>query len=104
MTVGPAPIIVASCNRARRKITAHFMARHAISPGDAIRYSPQHPIERRQFERMLAWGVIKPVRHEYWLDTVAYNQDRMRRQSRVGLIAGTLAVVAALALMLLYRG
>jgi hypothetical protein len=102
-SAGPPPLVIpASGNGAVRAITGWFMSQHAVSPGDAIPYKPADPLAEREFAAMLARGVIKRVGGGYWLDTAAYVADHRGRQARLGAIFGGLAVVAAVALMLLY--
>lgn len=97
--------ITAPGNKAARAVTGRFMAEQAVWAEDAIAYVPPGPAERAQFERMLARGVIKQAgQGRYWLDTAAYTADRGNRNVLAGTIAGALAAIAAIVLMLSYRG
>ena len=106
MSASPAPVIVAAAvNRARRQITAHFMALHAIAPGDAVAFVPARPIIRRQFEKMLARGVVKEAGNGlYWLDIQAYNADTEQRRARLVPVVIVVALILAAAITLAYRG
>jgi 4-amino-4-deoxy-L-arabinose transferase-like glycosyltransferase len=97
--------IVAAIYKAEREITGHFMQMHAVAPGDAVAFVPGNRSVRNQLDRMLARGAIKQAGQGlYWLDIPAYNADRQRRRSRLVPIAILVAVIAALALTLGYRG
>lgn len=103
----PAPgIIAAVLMRARRKIAAYFFVEHAISADEAVPYVPQQRIERNEFERMQARGVIRSAGDgKYWLDTAAYQADADRRRRILVPVVIVLVVAAALATMFAgYRG
>jgi len=107
MTAGsPAPVIIAAAvNRARRQITAHFMALHAVAPGDAVGFVPARPIVRRQFDKMLAHGVVKEAgKGLYWLDIDAYNADTESRRARLVPIVIIVTVLFAGLMLFLYQG
>jgi len=102
----PAPVIVAAVvNRARREITAHFLAFHAISPGEAVAFAPASPIARRQFEKMRTAGVVREAGKDlYWLDVPAYHADIATRRAKLVPVVIIVSLLAAAVLLLLYRG
>lgn len=104
MATTPA-IIVAAGRRAQRRITAHFLAQHAIGPGDAVAFVPDRPSVQREFARMRARGVIHEVgKGTYWIDVAAYNRDiEWRRRSLVPIVIAVV-VLLALVLTVFYRG
>jgi hypothetical protein len=67
---------------------------------------PQRRIERREFERMQARGVIRDAGSgKFWLDTAAYQAESDRRRRIMVPVVIVLAVVAALVISLVgYRG
>ncbi len=102
----PAPAIGAMIVRARRRIADYFFVEHAVSADEAVPYVPQRRIERREFERMQARGVIRAAGDGmYWLDLVAYRAEADRRRRILVPVVIVVVVVAAVALMLIgYRG
>lgn len=106
MASSPAPVIIAAAiNRARRAITAHFMQMNAVAPGDAVAFVPDRLIVRRQFEKMLAKGVVKQAGPDrYWLDVPAYNADTQARRNRLVPIVIVVVLILAAVITLGYRG
>lgn len=106
MASSPAPMIVAALvSKARREITAHFMQLHAVTPGDAVAFVPDKLIVRRQFDKLVARGVIKQAGKDlYWLDTAAYNNDIEARRRKLVPVVIVVFVVLAAVLTLAYQG
>lgn len=107
VTASPVPLIIAGATmRARHKIAAHFFVYHAISADDAVPYVPDHPIVRRQFEKMRDKDVIRQAEAgRYWIDTAAYQGEIDARRRVLVPVVIVLCLVAALAIMLAgYRG
>ena len=102
----PAPVVIAAAiNKAKRQITGHFMQMNAVAPGDAVAFVPERPIVRRQFDRMLASGVVKQAGQGlYWLDIPAYNADTEARRRRLVPIVIVVALILAAVITLGYRG
>ena len=101
----PAPAIAAAIVRARRKIAAYFFVEHAISADEAVAYVPRGRIERTEFGRMRARGVIRETdQGKYWLDTAAFQADADRRRAILVPVVIVLAVAAAVVLTFAYRG
>ena len=101
-----APVIIAAAvNKARRDITAHFMQMNAVAPGDAVAFVPGKVIVQRQFDKMLARGVVKQAgKGLYWLDIPAYNADTQSRRNRLVPIVIVLVLILALVLTMGYQG
>lgn len=106
MSTTPAPVIVAGVgNAARREITAHFLAFHAISPGDAVAFTPAKLVAQRQFEKMLASGAVKQAsKGLYWLDVAAYHAEIEARRARLVPVVIVASLVIAAVLLFFYRG
>lgn len=85
--------------KARRDVISHFMARDAVAPDKAVPYQPDRRIRRRMFERFQDAGVLKPgARGGFYLDVPLWDQYARKRRRRAGaLIAGSVALAAALA-------
>lgn len=97
----------AAVARARRDIQHHFFSEDAVRPERAVPFEPDRMIERRQFERMLARGVIREAQPgSYWLDVVAYDADLQQRYRRIrfALIGVVLAFLIWLGLSLAVAG
>jgi hypothetical protein len=81
-----------------------FVEQGALSPADAIPFTPSTPSEAKAFQVMKRSGALRPADGGWWFDAVAYraHADARSRAAVPWLIAG--ATVAALLLTLLYRG
>ena len=89
---------------ARRRISAYLLAMHAISAEDAAAYTPGAG-EREEFERLLALGIVRqPIKGHYWIDRDALKAAERAAEQR--LVPGVIlaCVVAAVILVLFYRG
>lgn len=92
-------------SRARRPVTSHFLAFHAIGPSDAVAFVPQNDGDRAQFAQMRAAGIIhEAIPGHYWLDLRALKGDEDAKRLRMVPVAIALAVLAALVLTFFYRG
>lgn len=92
-------------SRARRPVTNHFLALHAISANDAVAYVPQDASQRFQFDQMRGAGIIhEAIPGHFWLDLPALKADEDAKRLRMVPVAIVVAVVAALLLTLFYRG
>ena len=102
MNVGTsvAPIAAAAVARARRRIVAHFYVHHAISAEEAVAYVPAKGMGQRQFEEMLARGILhQAAPGRFWIDQAAYQADLERRRRMViPLIIVVLLILAAIPL------
>ncbi len=90
--------------RVRGRTAEIFLARHAISPEDAIDHIPEER-DRPAFDRLRAKGIVREISPgRYWFDVPAalYDADALSRR----LVP--IVIVAALTLsgiaMLFYRG
>lgn len=101
----PAPAIGAMIARARCNIAAHFFVQHAVSADEAVPFLPDRLVVRRQFEHMLARGIVREAESaKYWLDTAAYQADADRRRRILVPIVVALALIAAIIPLFFYRG
>lgn len=92
-------------SRARRPVTNHFLALHAIGPGDAVAYVPQDAGQRHQFDQMRGAGIVhEAIRGHYWLDLPALKADEDAKRARMVPVTIAVAVLAALVLTFFYRG
>jgi hypothetical protein len=73
---------------------------HAVSPPDAVPYVPPRGVVHRQFQQMLAKGIVRDAgAGSYWLDQAAYKADLKRRRRIVmPLIVILLLILAAIPL------
>ena len=68
--------------RARRRIRAHFFALHAVTAEEAVPFVPQRRIERTQFDRMRAKGIVREAgAGRYWFDLAAFQKDQDRTRA-----------------------
>lgn len=95
--------IPAAALRVRGRIAEAMLALHAISPEDAVDYTPE-PGDRREFERLRSAGIVRDAGDgRYWFNLIAYHL-RERARSRLWTIgAFGIALVSAAIAMLLYR-
>lgn len=106
MPSSPRQRITALIARARYRIIGHFMAFHAIEAGEAVDYVPRTPLYRREFDALLARGLVRQAGYRrYWVDLAACQADveRRRRRRAVPIVVAT-AIASAVALTFLYRG
>ena len=90
----------AAVAKARREIQHHFFSNDAVRPDRAVRFEADRMIERRQFERMRAAGIIHEAKPgTYWLDVVAYDVDLRARFARVRLVLLALVIVLMIGLV-----
>ena len=75
---------------------SHFLSRNAVSAEQAIGFSPERRLERKQFERLQTAGVLKPGRNgTFYADVPALDAWQNARRKRIGLVvAGVLAAIA----------
>lgn len=98
-------VIPAVVGKARRRVVAHFAEAHALAPGDAVPYKPERLVEQRQFEHLVARGVLHESRPgEYWLELPALRADENARRGRLVPVVIAVFVVLAVALTFLYQG
>jgi len=99
----PPPIHPAAL-RVRGRIATAMLALHALSPEDAVGFTPE-PREAREFDRLRAAGIVREVPGgRYWYDLVAYHvRDRARSRTAMAWTVAIAVTLAAL-LPLFYRG
>jgi hypothetical protein len=102
--VSNAPVTIgALAVRARRRIRAHFFALHAVTAEEAVPFVPQRRIERTQFERMLAKGIVHQAGPDlYWFDLAAFQKDQDRTRAFLVPIVIAVCVLVAGLITLLY--
>ncbi|MEN3748831.1 hypothetical protein TPR58_16775 [Sphingomonas sp. HF-S3] len=97
--------VAALVERVRYRIIDHFMAFHAIEPEEAVDYLPTSPLYRREFDALLARGLVRQAGYRrYWVDLAACQADVERRRRRAVPIVVATAIASAVALTFLYRG
>ena len=90
-----ATVIGAAIARARRDVQHYFFSEDAVRPDRAVRFEPQNRLQKRQFELMLARGIVREEkRGRYWIDIPAYDVDLRRRFERVRAVL--IAIIALL--------
>lgn len=96
--------IVNAAATARHRVRAHFMALHAITPGDAIEYRPPGPRELKEFQTLVRAGVIRHTAPgHYWLDMDRLGAELKRRELNKVPIAIALSLLVAVGVLFLYR-
>lgn len=96
-------IETAALDRTRRRLARYFLANHAISAADAIYFSPTSAADEKVFQRMLRGGLIRDAdRRRYYLDLIAYDAHVEKRRLLGAVVAFSVAVAAALMVMLLF--
>lgn len=98
------PRIHPAALRVRGRIATAMLALHAISPEDAVEFTPESR-DVREFDRLRAAGIVREVPGgRYWYDLVAYHlRDRARSRTAMIWTVGVAVTLAALA-TLFYRG
>lgn len=97
-----APLIAAIGVQGQRRVTAHFLAQHAISAEESVPYVPRGA-EARQFGYLLDKGVVREaMAGSYWLDRAAYAALEERRRRVVMPIIATLLIAIAGLILLAY--
>ena len=95
----------AAARRVRGPVAGHFLARHALSPEDAIEFVAKDRVERWWFDHFLRIRALREVSPgRYWFDLIAYHRDAQAFSKRwVPIAIGVSLVIVAVA-MLFYRG
>ena len=74
---------------ALRRIVSHLMANNAVSPGAAVHYIPDRPLQRRMLARLIRRGVVVETGPDrYFLDVPAYDHWRRGLRRRIAMIFG----------------
>ena len=101
------PIVAAAAARAEREFVEHFRAAGATAPERSVALPDSGPMGgRRQVERCVRAGVLRPGPGGYWFDEDALERRTATLQRRALLVAAVvaLALVALAAGALLGRG
>lgn len=91
--------------RVRGAVPGFFAERHALAPEDTVAFAPEGASAQRRFGQLVAAAVLRQTAEgRYWMDLAAYHRwsEAKRRTQVVAALA--ICVVAALFLMLFYRG
>lgn len=91
---------------ARRQALAYFFAHNAVTPDLAQPYAPDRRLQRRQFERLQAAGVIREAKPgRYYVDIPAWQawQGGMKRRVAIVLL-GALVVLGVVLAVTLAKG
>jgi hypothetical protein len=95
----------AAARRVRGPVAGHFLAQHALSPGEAIAFVPKDRVERWWFDRFRRIGALREAPPgRWWFDLAAYHRDAQAFSWRWVPIAIAVPVVIAAVAMLFYRG
>jgi hypothetical protein len=99
------PTLTGQAVRVRGSIAPQFLARHALSPVDAIPFQPANAREAKAFAAMRATGcVVESSPGHFHLDLPAcHREEDRRRRKAVPRVILACVLVAVLA-MLFYRG
>ncbi|MDT8759655.1 hypothetical protein MZO42_13195 [Sphingomonas psychrotolerans] len=99
------PIIAAVMVQARKRIAAHFLVHHAISPEDAVPYVPTKGMAEKQFRRMRAEGIVREASPgRFWFDREAWKAaEEAKRRVLIPVLLILLLVLAVIPLFF-YRG
>jgi hypothetical protein len=90
--------------RVRGRTAEIFLARHAISPEDAIDHVPEER-DRPAFDRLRAKGIVREAGPgRYWFDVPAARYDADALSRRMVPIVIVLALAVSGVAMLFYRG
>jgi hypothetical protein len=97
-----ATIVAVAVAKARRRIVKHFTQAGATSAAKAIAYNePDKRLERRIFQRMLAFGAVKRASEgKYWLDEAKLGDFRKESLAKVLTIIAATGFAAAGAMFL----
>lgn len=92
-----ATVVAVAVARARRRIVNNFRKAEATSADKAIAYNePDKRLERRIFQRMLAFGAIKRAGGgRYWLDEPKLGDFRKESVAKVLTIIAATGFAAA---------
>jgi len=96
------PTLTGQAVRARGSVVPQFLARHALSPPDAIGFAPAGAAEAKAFAALVADGSIRAAGAGYWLDLPRYRLVEAARARRRAGVAVVVAVVGAVVVMLFY--
>lgn len=89
--------VAAAMARARRRVISHFMSRNAVTPENAVSFTPERRMERKFFDRLREKGVLAPGEAgTYYLDAPKLDAYQQSRRKRMGIaLAGLAAALAA---------
>lgn len=97
MATSVAAIAAAMAAKARREICEHFEERDAFGPTQAIEYDPPSDLHRRQFESLVARGILlDTVDGRYWFDRAAFRAEEERNRAAAVAMLKILLIIFAI--------
>ncbi len=84
--------------RVRGHAAGHLLAHYALSPDEAVAYTPPGALHRWWLARQIGDGVVRQASGGLWIDLPAHARVAERRSRRAAAVAVPLAP-AALALL-----
>jgi hypothetical protein len=89
--------VAAAMARARRRVISHFMSKNAVSPDNAVSFTPARRMEEKFFDRLRENGVLAPAKNGTWyLDVPKLDAYQEGRRKKIGMaLAGLAAALAA---------
>jgi hypothetical protein len=95
--ISPAPVIAAAAIAARRRVLNAFRQADATSDGKGIGFTPEHRMDERYFDALVAYGGIRETdRGTFWLDEAKVAEhDSRRRKRALAIVGGVLATTVA---------
>ncbi len=104
LTPPPAPPrLPAGALRVRGRIAEAMLAAHALSPEDAIDFTPD-PRDATAFAKLRDAGIVREVPGgRFWFDLVAYHLREQARSRDAVIWSLAVAVMIAAVAMLFYR-
>jgi hypothetical protein len=93
----PAPVIAAAAMAARRRVLTAFRQAGATSDEKGIGFTPEHRMDERYFDALVAFGAIRETdRGTFWLDEARVAEhDSKRRRRALAIMGGVIAATAA---------
>lgn len=92
-------------HRVRGTIAPYFMDRHAISPNDAIDFTPRDAAEAKTLAALVADGIVRATPgRKLWFDLDRHAVVEDRRSRSRAIIGIAISVTIAVIAVLFYRG
>ena len=88
--------------RVRGHAAGYLLAHHALTPAEAVPYTPSGAVDRWWLERQLADRVVRVAPGGLWIDLAANVRVARRRSRRAVAIVLPLVLMAAVVAMLFY--
>ncbi|MCP3735121.1 hypothetical protein M9979_09595 [Sphingomonas sp. RP10(2022)] len=86
-------------------IAPRFVEAHAVTPDDAVAFTPADAREAKAFAAMIADGSIRmPAQGRFWFDMDAYEAAAAARRAKRVPVMVIVALLVAVVAVLFYRG